>query len=69
MTVDGFISWLYASKDHEPCDEDIRSHLQALILTESERAAALVRNYGWPAEYADMQKCLADDIIATSPGK
>lgn len=43
--------------------------IHRIQFAESERAATLVRNYGWPKEYADMQLCVSSDILATSPGK
>lgn len=78
MTVDEFIGWLYASDDKEPCDEDIRAHLQALIYTESKRSAAVLRESANSVEVTDMccsddtgnlLEALADHLLATSPGK
>lgn len=77
MTVDEFMDWLYASPDTEPCDEDIRARLQALIYTESKRAAGVChtqRNNTTVigrllALWRDACECCRDEILRTSPGK
>lgn len=77
MTVDEFIDWLYSSKDAEPCEEDLRTQLHALVYTETKRCAGCAEIIAQLAEtepYRDHEiarrfRAYAEDILRTSPGK
>lgn len=43
--------------------------LLALVRSKSEQCAAVVRNFGWPAEYDDHRDSLVAAILATSPDR